>query len=525
MVKLPHPILIVATFLLAACTQLATAKEINLAPVGLQVVPSKDRLVSLDDHIRLAEAASHKLERNPGDDQARREYNFAVARICGSLRQSKLTPWAAPVKLASHTLTWKRDPHPEMDPAKYEFIPADQLEIHGKSMAVREIKSGLGAPLVAKRVADQTHELAPTPHFYFTVTAIARFTGSRCEIEIVEALEHETVSVGGHTWPLAADFTAPLAMTLTEMETQKLNIPRLLRPAEFAGSTRISRLEPYDPNKTVVLLVHGLASSPTTWFPLLNQLRNDPAIRDNYQFWFYSYPSGYPYSYSASILRKELDQVEKHYPLHQKMVVIGHSMGGCISRLLITDSKQQIWNQMFTVTPEQMDMTPDHKHILTESSIFEHRPEIGRVIFISTPHRGSDLATNWIGKAFIHLVKIPDTLLSIGIEEARYKKHRAGEKHLDRFPDSIDTLAPNNDFVTAINTVPIKAGIPYHTIAGDRGHGDAPKSSDGVVPYWSSHQSGALSEKIVPTNHGAHQHQEAMDEVTRILHEHQQPHR
>ena len=410
MVKLPHPILIVATFLLAACTQLATVKEINLAPVGLQVVPSKDRLVSLDDHIRLAEAASHKLERNPGDDQARREYNFAVARICGSLRQSKLTPWAAPVKLASHTLTWKRDPHPEMDPAKYEFIPADQLGI--------------------------------------------------------------------------------------------------------------ARLEPYDPNKTVVLLVHGLASSPTTWFPLLNQLRNDPAIRDNYQFWFYSYPSGYPYSYSASILRKELDQAEKHYPLSRKMVVIGHSMGGCISRLLITDSKQRIWNQMFTVPPEQMDMTPDHKHILTESSIFEHRPEIGRVIFISTPHRGSNLATNWLGKTFIHFVKMPSTLLSIGLEEARYKKHRAGEKHLDRFPDSIDTLAPNNDFVTAINTVPIKAGIPYHTIAGDRGHGDAPKSSDGVVPYWSSHQSGALSEKIVATNHGAHQHPDAITEVKRILKQH-----
>ncbi len=519
MKNLPNLIGVLA---LAGCAQLATVKEVNPAPVGLDVVANDDPRVFLDNHIRMAEEAWHKLARNPADNQARREYNFAVARICGSLRQSKLTPWAAPVKLASHTLTWKRDPHPEMNPAKYEFIPADELEIHGKSMAVREVKAGLGAPLVAKRVADQTHELAPTPHFHFTVTAIARFTGSRCEIEIVEALEHETVSVGGHTWPLAADFTAPLAMTLAEMETQKLDIPRLLHPAEFAGTTRIARLEPYDPNKTVVLLVHGLASSPTTWFPLLNQLRNDPVIRDNYQFWFYSYPSGYPYSYSAAILRQELDQAEKHYPLRKKMVVIGHSMGGCISRLLITDSERRIWDQMFTVPPGQMDLTPDHKHILTESSIFEHRPEIGRVIFISTPHRGSDLATNWLGKAFIHLVKMPNTLLSIGLEDARYKKHRAGEKHLDRFPDSIDTLAPDNDFVTAINTIPIRKNIPYHTIAGDRGRGDSPNSSDGVVPYWSSNQPGARSEKIVPTNHGAHQHEEAIAEVTRILHEHQQ---
>ncbi len=512
-------LLVVLSF--AGCAQLATVKKVHPDPAGLRVVVSKDPRTSLDNHIGMAEKAWQQLERDPADDEARREYNFAVARICGSLRESGFTPWDAPVKLGSHTLAWKRDKRPEMSPAGYEFIPADELEIHGKSMEVREVKTGLGAPLVAKRVADQAHELAPTPHFYFTVTAIARFKGSLCEIEIVEALEQETVSMGGNTWPLAADFTAPLAMTLTELETEKLAIPRLLRPAEFAATTRIARLEPYDPKKTVVLLVHGLASAPTTWFTLLNHLRSDPAIRDNFQFWLYSYPSGYPYSYSAAILRQELDEVEKHYPMRRKMIVIGHSMGGCISRVLITDSEKRIWNAMFTVPPEQMDLTPDHKHILTESSIFEHRPEIGRVIFISTPHRGSDLASNWIGRTFTRLVKLPDTFRSVGAEEARYTKQRAGEKHLDRFPTSIDTLAPDNDFVAALKAVPITEGIPYHTIAGDRGRGDSPNSSDGVVPYWSSHQPGARSEKIVPTDHGAHEHEDAIAEVARILHEHQ----
>ena len=516
--KPTRPLLILAAALVfTGCSQNATVTGIKPPKHGGFEVSPSDPLTQLDAYVGAAGKAWRRLDANPSDAQAMSDYNYAVARICGSLRQSKLTPWTAPVKLASHTLSWKRDPHPEMNPAKYEFIPADQLEIHAKAMDVREIKSGLGAPLVAKRVADQAHELAPTPHFHFTVTAIARFTGSRCEIEIVEALEHETTIVGGRTWPLAADFTAPIAMTLAEMETQKLNIPRLLHPAEFAATTRIARLEPYDPDKTVVLLVHGLASSPTTWFPLLNHLRSDPKIRDNYQFWLFSYPSGYPYSYSASILRRELDYAEKRYPPRNKMVVIGHSMGGCISRLLITDSERRIWDRMFTVPPEQMEMTPDHKHVLTESAIFDHRPEIGRVIFIATPHRGSNLATNWLGKTFVHLVKMPGTLLSIGIEEAKYKRHRAGEKHLERFPDSIDTLAPDNDFVMAINTIPIKEGIPYHTIAGDRGHGDSPESSDGVVPYWSSHQPGARSEKIVPTNHGAHQHPEAIDEVKRIL--------
>jgi pimeloyl-ACP methyl ester carboxylesterase len=503
--------------LLSNCAHLATVTEVRPPPTGIKVIASEEPMVALDQWVGAAERAWHQLERSPGDAAARGDYNYAVGRICNSLRESRLTPWAAPIRLGSRTLAWKRDSRAEMDPAKYEFIPADQLVIQGKSVDVREVKAGLGAPLVAKRIADQAHELAPTPHFFFCVTAIARFTESRCEISIEQPLEQETVRAGGREWPLAADYTAPLAMMLAEMEPANLNVPRLLHPEKFAATTKVARLEPYDPDKTVVLLVHGLASSPTTWFPLLNHLRGDPVIRDNYQFWLYSYPSGYPYPYSAAIMRKELDEAEKLYPSDRKMVVIGHSMGGCISRVLITDSERRIWDRMFTVPPEKLEISPEHKHILTESSIFAHRPEIGRVIFISTPHRGSDLATSLPGQIFTRLVQLPETLVSVGLEEARYQRYAPGAKHLTRFPDSVDTLAPDNDFVVALKEVPIHPDIPYHTIAGDRGRGDSPNSSDGVVPYWSSHQSGAESELIVPSNHGAHQTKQAIAEVDRIL--------
>ena len=120
-------------------------------------------------------------------------------------------------------------------------------------------------------------------------------------------------------------------------------------------------------------------SSPATWIPLINHLRQDESVRRNYQFWLYSYPTGYPYSYSAAILRRELDHIEKKFPLRKKMVVIGHSMGGCVSRLLVTDAERRIWDQMFTVPPEKMEIPPEHRHILAESSIFNHRPEVGRV--------------------------------------------------------------------------------------------------------------------------------------------------
>jgi pimeloyl-ACP methyl ester carboxylesterase len=507
---------VLATLVFAGCAQIATVKEVTPHRPGLET-RSSEPMAALDHYVAAAERAWRKLDANPADLEARRDYNFAVGRVCGTLREARLAPWKAPIRLGSRTLAWKPHPRPVWNPALYELIPTDQLDIHGTYFDQRETRSGLGAPVVAKRKADQVHELAATPHFYYAATVVARFEGSRCVLAIEDPLETETVRVGRRTFPLAAGFTSPLAMMLVEMQPAKLELPRLLHPAKFAATTRIARLEPFDPNKTVVLVIHGLMSSPATWFPLINHLRGDEDVRRKYQFWFFSYPTGFPYSYSAAILRRELDEVEKRHPLRSRMVVIGHSMGGCISRLLVTNSERRIWDQMFTVPPERMDVSPEHKHILTESTIFRNRPEIGRVIFISAPLRGAGLASSWLGHLGARLVRLPSDLIAIGREQARYVKQAAGRQDLARFPDSVDTLAPDNDFVRALNSVPIQSGIPYHTICGDRGRGDAPNSSDGLVPYWSSHLAGALSEKIVPTHHNAHQDPQAIEEVHRIL--------
>ena len=199
------------------------------------------------------------------------------------------------------------------------------------------------------------------------------------------------------------------------------------------------------------------------------------------------------------------------------MVVIGHSMGGCISRLLITDTGDKLWIKLFNKPPEQVQLSPESKKIFMDALIFRHRPEVGRVIFISAPLRGSDLASNWLGRIGSSLVRAPSTLLSAGSSALKITTFHSGDLKLKRIPNSVDTLAPNNRFVKAINTIPITPGIPYHAIMGDRGRGDAPNSSDGVVPYWSSHMDGATSELIVPSAHPAHQNPQAIKEVHRIL--------
>ena len=164
-----------------------------------------------------------------------------------------------------------------------------------------------------------------------------------------------------------------------------------------------------------------------------------------------------------------------------------------------------------------MPLSAESRKIFTDALIFQHRQQIGRVIFISAPLRGSELASNWLGRIGSSLVRSPVTLLKAGRDSIKITTFRSGELKLKRIPNSLDTLAPRNRFVIAINTIPITPGIPYHTIMGDRGKGDAPNSSDGVVPYWSSHLGGATSEHIVPSGHGAHQNPQAIEEVRRIL--------
>ena len=73
------------------------------------------------------------------------------------------------------------------------------------------------------------------------------------------------------------------------------------------------------------------------------------------------------------------------------------------------------------------------------------------------------------------------------------------------------------DTVFAAIFVATSTTIPFHTIEGDRGRGDAPNSSDGVVPYWSSHLDGAQSELIVPSDDRAQRNPKAIAEVSRIL--------
>ncbi len=534
--------LLLVTFVLSlsGCAHIATVKpttprlaasgtrEPALVSAGQQLRNAqeealRDPLHALGGYLAAAQTAFNQLARHPGDRGARDLYNFSVARAIGVIEDAHLDPWnhalVAPAATGDYTLTTKRQVGTDRDPAAYEIIPSDSLTIGGEYLRERVTISGIGAPVVAigREEKIDFRKKYTSRRLYGGATGIIRFRGQRAELEFFQPLMTDRVSLDGHSYPLAADLTAPLALGLTRERPEKLGLARLLRPEKYTDTARLTRLQVYDPKRIPVIFVHGLQDTPASWTPLINALYEDPEIRRRYQFWVYSYPSGYPYPYSAALFRDELDGVDRAFPDHKRIVLVGHSMGGMVSRLMITDADQKIWRHFFGKPPSETVLPNQTRELLVKSLIFNHRPEVKRVIFMSTPHRGSDLASNWIGRLAATFVKIPLLVATVPVTVITSAVGDPGAIQAKRLPNSIDTLSPHNRFLLEVNKLPTTPGIPYHSIIGDRGHGDTPKSSDGVVAYWSSHLDGAQSELIVPSNHSSPANPKAIAEVRRIL--------
>jgi pimeloyl-ACP methyl ester carboxylesterase len=462
------------------------------------------------------------LERQPKNESARGIYNFAVARVVQDVDRTNLEPWRHPVTVmtdqGSYTLVSPKPVDADHDPSRYDLFPTDTLKIGGKFFQTYSTVSGLGAPIaVAGRTqSSRFRQQYKLRRIYAPITAIVRFSGRQADLEFIDPLNTERITLNKHVFPLAADFHASTALLIARERPERLGLSRVLNPAAYADTAILCRLQPFDPARTPVIFVHGLQETGASWIPMMASLRDDRWIREHYQFWYFSYPSGYPYPYAAALLRQDLDGITRAFPNHKRMVLIGHSMGGLICRLMITDAGDKIWRAFFAAPPAKTPLASDTRKVLEEAFVFNHRTDIQRIIFISTPHRGSDLASNWIGRIGAGLVRTPRLFTSTYAAAKPLLIADPAARPLNRMPNSVDTLEPNDRFVETVNKLPI-ARIPYHSIMGDRGRGDTPNSSDGVVPYWSSHLPGAQSELIVNSDHGAQYNPQAIREVERIL--------
>jgi triacylglycerol esterase/lipase EstA (alpha/beta hydrolase family) len=446
-------------------------------------------------------------------------YNAACGELTVLLRSSEGGQlWNQSMTFAANSTTY----HLRLEPASNAvwapnyfatFVPADQIK--EKLIRRENTHEGVGGALVGVRKVNPPEKFAPPRGITAPVTATLDFHARDATLALRRPTKQLSATVQGKVRPLAANFSAPLSYYPPPANLMFAGLLGGFRATNYPAPTGLYFLQPYDPDRIPLVFVHGLFSTPFDWVKTINGLQADPEIRKHYQFWVFAYPTGNPILYSALRLRQELAKADQLYPNHKPYVVVGHSMGGMLTHDQLVTVNKAMWEKALGPVADNIFKDNSSDSLIVHSTIFHANPRIARVVFICTPHRGSDLASNGIGKIGISLITLPARLTAVMLDtltSADLAKLTGSSK---RLPNSITGLKPTSPALPVINSVPIR--VPYHSIIGDRGKGDCPNCSDGVVAYWSSHLNGAQSEKIVPGPHGSCALPETIAELDRIL--------
>jgi hypothetical protein len=205
-------------------------------------------------------------------------------------------------------------------------------------------------------------------------------------------------------------------------------------------------------------------------------------------------------------------------PALRRMVLVGHSQGGLLAKLMAVNSGTRFWDVNMTVPFEHVEMAPDTRELLREAIFFEAVPTVKRLIFIATPHRGSFRASGFVLNLIRRIVTLPGRL--VNQFQDLLKLPEFSHLGMSRLPTSVDNMSPVHPFIRALSESPIDPAITAHSIIAVLGEGPITGKTDGVVAYESAHIDGVESEKVVRSPHSTQGHPETIEEVRRILREH-----
>jgi pimeloyl-ACP methyl ester carboxylesterase len=425
------------------------------------------------------------------------------------------------------------------------FVSTTTLEVRGLRNQYR--RPGLGAPLAASLKPGQAAENVRgaerlAPRTKVAVNVLLRLENAReslasgkvrGRLEVYAADQASTVTVDGQAQPLEFDSTGALAYQLEGSPLYAMEIGGFLRGGVIGrlaprdrAQDGLGMMHPYQPGKIPVVLVHGTMSSPVRWAELFNELDGDPRIRERFQIWFFLYDTGNPILYSAGRLRaaltatvQELDP-EGRDPALRRMVVIGHSQGGLLTKFTAIDSGTKFWDRISSKPLEAIEVSPETRALLQQSLFFTPLPFVERVVFVCTPHHGAIMAGQWLGSIAARLVTLPAGMLSQLAEAATATGDERLVVALRRPPTAIDNMNPRNPALLLLASIPVPSGIPAHSIIAVKGHGPKEKGDDGVVTYQSAHIDEAVSELVVRWDHSCQGQPQVIEEIRRILLEH-----
>src|SRR5262245_30535870 len=413
----------------------------------------------------------------------------------------------------------------------YQFTPIAELEVYGLAMRYRW--PGIGAPLAAlSRPIDASKPGRDIvgPRLQVPLTALLRISEARRtlvegkplagQLELHLAWDGESVKIAGEEVPLENEPSAALALTFTGAPVMELEMLGFLGRVSGAFKDRqpLVSSTPYRPGLIPVVFVHGTASSIVRWAEMYNRLLADPEIRSRYQFWFFQYDSGNPVALSALRLREALTAAvarldpEGKDPALRRMVLIGHSQGGLLVKMQAISSGDRFWNQVSATPLERMTLTNKTRELFKQALFVEPVPEVSRVIFICTPHRGSYVAgRNVIANLTRRLLSIPAVVIEAGADLAR------NEPTARVIPSAVDNMSPRNPFLKVLQDIPVASTVTVNSIVAVEGDGPVADGDDGGFEDSSAHIEPVESELIVKSSHSTQGNPHTIEEVRRIL--------
>lgn len=491
-------------------------------------------------------------ERSPGERafedrqmQVRDYYNYAVQQVISGLFQQNIAAAESSASLSAYdtpTLTgWNITTDitglhfADENDVPEELIPASSLVFSGLRSTYR--RDGFGAELVA--VIDDSlalHRARVYSEMPFpALTALLHFPGEdlahvlstdALDVIIRNPYQDESIELHGQQVPLAANFTAGYGLWLAKSGFSRQALRSLLGQRQGINRPHLYMMQPFDPERRVILMLHGLGSSPEAWVNVANEVLGDETLRQNFQVWQIYYPTNMPLALNHAWIRRTVAETLQQFDptsetlASQGIVLIGHSMGGVLARLMVSSSGDSLWRlvESHDMSQEQLTLVQEHLDPLLH---FEPLPEVHRAIFIAAPHRGTPVAGHRLGRAVARLVRLPLTLLEefddVIKTLANIQKQSDGSRQ--RFPNSIDNLSETDPFISATATLPISSRVQYHSIIAQRDPSvPLEASDDGLVPYASARLAGAASEKVLISGHSVQETAKAILEIRRILH-------
>lgn len=510
-----------------------------------------------DDSVAISEARAAWLilsspRRSREWPEARKKYNACIRELASHLKETRREGGMNEETLQRLPFTIGKAPYAQdSNPWFYEAIfMSDEVD---PTFRLRESVTveGMGIPLagLAPQGTSRPHaDVLKDNGNVHTLTAILdfdRMVDGKPVLRTIPRLMNEHIFIGRNKvrQPLAANFSVPIALFWKLSDADGTELLGAFRPKKAINTMGLYFSEPYDPRKIPVLFTHGLMSGPATFANLTNRLLVDPVIRENYQFWFFGYPSGLAWTIPASRQRKALAELMQEYNPRgtsremNNIVMVGHSMGGLITRFNNSTKPWTLMRGLFELPPEtfagmtlenwKTGLEPLHcdEHTLEQlqnNFIFSPARGVTRIVYMATPHRGSTFADNWIGRLGQRLIDLPSDMLE---EVTRIATLSRGMFLLNPLQlkdelTSIRQLSPNSSLVRYMSELRCSPSVPVHSIIGDRGRNNTPNSSDGVVKYHSSHLDWSVSEKIVPSGHSVQDDPATAVELRRILREH-----